>query len=142
VPSFAELLERRFADDANVRVHPFGLSDRDGVETIAEAGDASSTFTGTGKALTAEFRDVAGFFDEEHLEEVALMKINIEGGEFPLLERMLEANLMSRVRDLQIQFHSFVADAGRRRSAIRAALRRTHHLTYDYEFVWENWRRN
>lgn len=36
--------------------------------------------------------------------------------------------------------HDFVPDAKRRMQKIQAALSRTHNLTYQYPFVWENWR--
>ena len=141
VPAFAADLERQFAVEPRVRVHHFGLSDRDGDEAIIEAADASSTVTGTGTAVMAHFRDVVGVFETERLTDVALVKINIEGGEYPLLRRMIEANLVSRCGDIQVQFHAFVANAEEQRDRIRAELRRTHILTYDYPFVWENWHR-
>jgi FkbM family methyltransferase len=141
VPSFARDLERQFAGEPKVAVHAFGLADRDCVQTIMQAADASSTFIGRGIPVTAEFRDVAGFFSDAHLDEIALMKINIEGGEYPLLLRMIEKDLVSRCRDIQVQFHEFAPDAHRQRETIREALARTHVVTYEYAFVWENWRR-
>ena len=69
------------------------------------------------------------------------MKLNIEGGEFPLLEAMLSSGLISLVRHLQVQFHRFVPDADRRRDAIRTALARTHAQNWCYPYVWESWSR-
>ena len=48
-------------------------------------------------------------FDVEDLDNLkvnALMKINIEGGEFELLERLLETRLISRIENIQVQFHN------------------------------------
>jgi hypothetical protein len=73
--------------------------------------------------------------------DVRLMKVNIEGGEYELLERMLECGLTTRVADLQIQFHNFSPDAAERMAAIQRGLAATHRPTYQYRFVWENWRR-
>jgi hypothetical protein len=67
--------------------------------------------------------------------------VNIEGGEYELLERMLERGLTERVCDLQIQFHNFSPDAAERMAAIQRGLAATHRPTYQYRFVWENWRR-
>ena len=50
--------------------------------------------------------------------------------------------LITRVIDLQVQFHDFVPDAQRRMHAIQQQLGRTHSLTYQSEFVWENWHRH
>jgi hypothetical protein len=47
-----------------------------------------------------------------------------------------------RERRIQVQFHDFVADADRRMAAIQSRLRATHHTTYQYPYVWENWALN
>lgn len=73
--------------------------------------------------------------------EIALMKINIEGGEYELLEHMLDTGLVSRVCNFQVQFHDFVPDAYPRMLAIQERLRATHELTYYFPFIWENWKR-
>jgi FkbM family methyltransferase len=141
VPAFGEGLERRFASKPKARVHRFGLADRSSEQVVMQAEDASSAYTTAGEPTGVAFRDVADLFSEEHFHDVALIKMNIEGGEYPLLRRMVEADLVGRCADIQIQFHDFVPDALRQRAVIREALRRTHRLTYDYPFVWENWRR-
>jgi hypothetical protein len=45
------------------------------------------------------------------------------------------------MRDIQVQFHDFVPDAEHRMRRIQQALEATHDLTFEYPFVWENWRR-
>jgi hypothetical protein len=69
------------------------------------------------------------------------MKINIEGGEFELLERLIETGLIATIENLQVQFHNFEVGAPKRMAELQAALGRTHTPTYQYEFVWENWAR-
>ena len=75
------------------------------------------------------------------IDEIDLIKINIEGGEFELLERMFEQGLVAKCKNIQIQFHDFFPEAKSLRQDIRERLKETHHLTYDYYFVWENWER-
>ena len=70
------------------------------------------------------------------------MKINIEGGEYELLEYLLDTGLATQIINYQVQFHDFVPDAEARMTAIRERLSQTHTLTYQYEFVWGNWRFN
>jgi hypothetical protein len=67
------------------------------------------------------------------------MKINIEGAEFPLLERMIETELLKQVDCFMIQFHEWHPGAYHRRREIRKALRKSHKLDWDYHFVWEKW---
>lgn len=69
------------------------------------------------------------------------MKINIEGGEYELIEHFIESEFVKEIRDIQVQFHDFIPDAGVRMKKIQEELKNTHFLTYQYEFVWENWRR-
>jgi FkbM family methyltransferase len=78
---------------------------------------------------------------EKH-EEIALVKINIEGGEYQLLPHVIEAGLHTRMRDIQVQFHEIENESFREwYEAIKSKLQETHRLTYRYPFCWENWRR-
>jgi hypothetical protein len=67
------------------------------------------------------------------------LKINIEGGEFDLLDHLIESGMIMCVRRLQVQFHDFVAGASTRRSEIRQRLKASHRETWCYDFVWEEW---
>ena len=67
------------------------------------------------------------------------MKINIEGGEFEVIPELIKTNLISRVDNLQVQFHEFIDNSKYKRDEIQKKLRKTHRLTYNYYFVWENW---
>ena len=74
--------------------------------------------------------------------EVALMKINIEGGEYRLLRRIIQGGFQKRIRDLQIQFHMIEGQPWQKwYDEIAEALSETHALSWCYPFVWENWRR-
>ena len=54
------------------------------------------------------------------------MKINIEGCEFEVLERMLEAKMLSSVKNFQIQFHDIAPDSRARMEKIQKTLSETH----------------
>ncbi|MBK8196443.1 MAG: FkbM family methyltransferase [Lewinellaceae bacterium] len=81
------------------------------------------------------------FFTEHSIEFVDLMKINIEGEEYPLLETIIKADLQYKIDNIQIQFHPWINGAETKREEIRQALSASHRLTYDFPFVWENWER-
>jgi FkbM family methyltransferase len=142
VPTFAERIARRFDGDTRVQVHPFALGDRDGRMVVKVNADASGMWTKRGTPTEVAIVDVMRFVADQGIDRIDLLKLNIEGGEFDLLDRMIGAGLVERCIDLQIQFHPFVPDARARRERIRSALARTHALTYDYAFVFENWHRN
>lgn len=95
------------------------------------------TSDGTTKAEIVSFSD---FIQREVIQKVGLMKVNIEGAEFDLLDHMLEKGCMPMIGNLQVQFHRFVPNAPSRRRTLRSSLKLTHELTYEFYFVWENWR--
>jgi FkbM family methyltransferase len=126
--------------------YEYGLGDRNervrmtleflGSSVFADGNDKKNV-----PSAEVEIRDIADVWKTLALDHVDLMKINIEGAEFPLLERMIEADLLERVDCYLIQFHEWHPGAYRRRRNIRKALGNTHDLAWDYHFVWEKWTR-
>lgn len=141
VTRFAAAIAQRFRRNPDIRVHSLALGGSTRTETLSVHGASSSAYKSKSATEEVRFVDVAQWFEEQRIGEVRLMKINIEGGEYELLERMLERGLTARVADLQIQFHNFSPDAAQRMAAIQRGLAVTHRPTYQYRFVWENWRR-
>lgn len=141
VVRYANVLADRFRCDQAVRTFSFGLHSRNDRARIHLAANASSLFGTTGDEEDIDLRDVVEVLRELDLPRINLMKINIEGGEFDLLDRLLETRLVECIDHIQVQFHRFVPDAVNRRQRIRERLSRTHRLRYDYEFIWESWSR-
>lgn len=72
--------------------------------------------------------------------QVDLVKLNCEGGEFAILESLIRNNMLTMVRNWQIQFHKVVPDADWRRARIIADLMKDYEVTLDYPWVWESFR--
>lgn len=138
----AEFIRHRFVANQRVRIHPYALGVADYREELELAADESSLERVHRGASTeaVSVRDVIVVMKEIG-GRVDLLKLNIEGGEFALMERLLSSGLISQISELQIQFHDFVPNARARREKITKALALTHEQTWCYEFVWENWRR-
>ena len=77
---------------------------------------------------------------EQRVESVDLVKINIERGEYDLLEHLLAVGFVGHCSNIQVQFHDLIPDSSRRMRSIQEQLARTHSLTCQYPFVRENWR--
>jgi FkbM family methyltransferase len=137
---FSDQIARRFERNRLVSVHPIGLASGDAKATISHREDASSVFAGTPQE-EIELRDAVRCFADLEIERIDLIKINIEGGEYDLLERLIESGFVVKIKNIQVQFHDFVPDAIGRAERIRERLRQTHEITYRFDFVWENWRR-
>ena len=145
VGPFADGIEGRFAHNPLVAVHRFGLggeSRRDSI--LVDEGASSAILAPVGveaEREEIEIRDVVEVIDGLDRDEIDLLKVNIEGGEFELLERLLSAGRVSPIRHLQIQFHLGLPDAEPRRRAIQEGLSGTHRQTWNYPWIWESWER-
>lgn len=136
---FAEKIVRRFRHNEKIKVFDFGLSKTNESKKIFFNKDSTSAFRGEGESTIIELRQASSFLKSNGVEFIDLMKINIEGGEYDLLEELISSGWCERIQNIQVQFHDFVPDAAKRMGAIQASLSKTHSLTYQYEFVWENW---
>jgi FkbM family methyltransferase len=140
VRQYAETIKERFKSDPRVRVFAYGLGAVNRTDAIGLSDDASSLFRKATNSVEIEIRDVVDFLTQEGVEQIDLMKINIEGGEYELLETLLQSGMCGKVNNFQIQFHDFVPGAEARMTAIHTGLARTHELTWQYRFIWENWK--
>jgi FkbM family methyltransferase len=141
VRQYVDSLSRSFVQIPSVVVCPFGLGARTRIENIGLADDASSIFTHGRGQEEILIKDVVEWWEEAKPGRVAVAKINIEGGEYELLPRMIESGLIAEVDEVQVQFHDFVPEALQRMDEILAGLALSHEPTYRFPFVWENWRR-
>jgi FkbM family methyltransferase len=143
VKSFANDLKNRWSETKKVKIYDFALGIVNDNIDICLAGDASSIHIFNNQNTEKiKIRKIDEVLNELMIETVDLIKINIEGEEYPLLDYCLDINLTSKFKNIQVQFHDFIENAEKKRNTIRDRLSKTHYLTYDYEFVWENWKLN
>jgi FkbM family methyltransferase len=140
--SFFEPIRKRLQHNPRIKLFPYGLGATTRTEQITLNAAGTSMFR-TGEATEPiELISVLEFLQREPVDEIHLMKINIEGGEYELLDYLIETGLLQRVRDIQVQFHEDVLpDAEQRMKSIQAGLAKTHQLLWQHEWIWEHWRR-
>ena len=131
----------RFKNNKKIVCFDFGLGNIDGEFSLSDNNEASSTVrilekTKTKKIMIKKITDV---IEKLNLDKIDLMKINIEGGEYDLLFFLIEKNFISRINNIQVQFHNFVPDAKNKREEIINLLKKTHKNDWSYYFMWENW---
>jgi FkbM family methyltransferase len=142
VIDFSDQIKERFVNNNQIKVLPFGLGKFSRSEIIHLSADGSSTFGKSTNREKIEIVDVKDWIDTRKIGEIALIKINIEGGEYELLDRLIETELIKNIENIQVQFHNISKDSRSQMKRIQKALSHTHMPTYQYEFVWENWVRN
>jgi FkbM family methyltransferase len=140
-PPYAQMIAERFSHNPQISTHAFGLAGETGLSALNIDQDSSSVFKASAQTVEISLVSAADFIRDNRIDQINLMKINIEGGEYPLLEQLIEEGIAQRIDNIQVQFHDFVPDAVARMHQIQEHLRKTHELTYQYEFVWENWSR-
>ncbi|MDW8247456.1 MAG: FkbM family methyltransferase [Sandaracinaceae bacterium] len=84
---------------------------------------------------------VSEFLNSIPKGEIAVVKMNIEGAEFPVLEEWKRLGQLQRVRCWLIQFHQMGADCEERYKSIARALAESHKLSFRFPWVWERWDR-
>lgn len=140
IKSFFQIIQSKFVNNQKVKIHNFGLAGKDDQIQISMSDNASSVFLKTEDSETIHLKSIVNFIQENNIQTVDLIKINIEGGEYELLESLIENNLISVFKNIQVQFHDFLLENGKERmNKIQENLSKTHQTTYQYEFVWENW---
>ncbi len=137
-------LAKKAQSNARLIPYNYGLGDKNETVRMTLEHLGSSMFSDTSGNTGVPWaevaiKDILDTWKALALDRVDFMKINIEGAEFPLLERMIETDLIARVDCFMIQFHEWHPGAYGRRRKIRKAMSRTHRLVWDYHFVWEKW---
>jgi len=141
VPMYADVLKNKFSNNENVTVFRYGLAHTNADTVMSITGEASSLIQDGTEHIEVYVKDVVTEISEKACF-IDLLKINIEGAEYLLLERLLqEPMLLNMIGNIQIQFHIWTKNYESRRDAIRDKLSVTHELTYDYPFIWENWKK-
>ena len=140
VKSFYKIIDNKFKNIPKVTAYPFGLANNDKELFISNSEDASSVFIDSDGSEKIKLKSILTFINDNKITHVDLIKINIEGGEYEVLESLLSSGMIPIFKNLQIQFHDFIIDnANERMENIQAQLAKTHKITYQYKFVWENW---
>ena len=143
VKKYASILQKRFIESKDIVIMPYAASDKDGFTEISVMNDATSQVRGVMKDAVIEVieaRDIVEILDLTN-SQYKFMEINIEGAEYVVLERILNAEVVAHIEILLIQFHNFESDSELRRADIRQKLMQSHELIYCYDFVWEKWKR-
>jgi FkbM family methyltransferase len=144
LPIFQDKIKANLTS-SNYIVNDFALGSTNTTIQIStdNPSDGSSFHRNVGESkVDAKIVCCEDYINEKNIDFIDIVKINIEGAEYDLLEHILSKSLHLKMDNLQIQFH-FIYDIPRfheRWLNIREQLVHTHYLTYDFYYVWENWK--
>ena len=149
VPAFAEQCRTLYQHNTRVCVHPMALGGSNRSTRFSLADNGTSEFRGSPDpdGFEADVRDIADLLsiliEEDRIQSsagsIGVLKLNIEGGEYEVLERLLETGDIVCFRCLLIQFHRQPEGWEERYGNIRNGLTQTHECDWCYSMVWEKW---
>jgi len=138
---FSEL-KTRTSKFGKIKSYNYGLGKENKKVGVMLRGVQTTTLKQNGKYN--EIIEIRDIYSVEELKNINidLFHINIEGGEYELIRRMIETNMIIHINSLQIQFHEWYPSQKESRvlrNQIHGDLKKTHQLDYSYDFVWEKW---
>ena len=133
----------KFRGNPNIKIFNFGLYNKTCEADIYLNGSSSSHITNSSSVKeTIKLVNISEFMIEENCN-IDLMKINIEGAEYEIIDKLYEENLLNKIKEMQVQFHWVdIPDCEEKLISAQQKLAKTHKPTWSYKFVWENWKRN
>ena len=139
---YAIKIEERFKKNQDIKIYNFGLSSKNSNVDIYLHNDGTTISPIKYQNVKIEKGKVVDFVDfiqSNTIHHIDLIKINIEGAEYELLEYLVETKTVTIIDNIQVQFHNISLESKDRMRSIQSELAKTHKLTYQYQFVWENW---
>lgn len=134
---------QRFKSNPKIKCFNYALSDQEGTFKLSKEDNGSSISRVSGGVIYEEIevKNISRVIVDLGVQEISLMKINIEGAEFAVLSDLISSGLISRINNIQVQFHEFFQNSWKLRDQIRLELSKTHQESWNYPFVWESWAR-
>tara|TARA_R100000030_G_scaffold57706_1_gene43443 strand:- start:1199 stop:1816 length:618 start_codon:yes stop_codon:yes gene_type:complete len=143
---FIKEIKKTFKENNKVRVFDYGVSGKTGDLDLVVSEDASYLIShrdvedADGRDIeTVKIKSFKDAYDETGVDKIDLMKINVEGAEYEIMQNIFDNDLVSKINNFQIQFHDITDDSERLVLDIREKLSETHNLDWKFDWVWENW---
>lgn len=141
VEKYAHYCEKRFSNNPNISIFPCGLGSSEFQLDIEEDANRTQMKLASGARVTqVQIKSFKTVVNDLSVEKIDLLKINIEGGEYELLENIYQIGYMGKIANIQVQFHDFIKDSDIKRRFVHNMLKATHDCNWSYEYIWENWK--
>lgn len=144
IHDFCQVISEKIKTYPNIALETFGLSSRSLTTTMNLADNASSLFrqlpTGQDNDTAVDLVDISQYLLDNHINSVQLLKLNIEGGEYDVLNRLLSTSQITIFDSILVQFHHLDLTSLEKVRAIRKKLASFgYKCSFKYDFIWEYW---
>lgn len=143
---FYNMIASRFSTNLKVKVFDYGISDKTGDVNFVFSNDGSTIqdlekYTDDKErpvnvVKVKSFKDV---YEELNLDMIDLLKVNVEGAEYGILNNIFDSGYTEKIVNYQVQFHPEPPGSEKMLEDIREHWSKTHKQDWNYQWVWENW---
>ena len=120
-----------------IKKYNYTLGEENGVLIIYLNSNASGEYA-DGVPVDCNMIKFENFIHDNNITKIDLLKLNIEGSEFDLLEHLLWSSSLDIIDSILVQFHYINKQPhDRREKIIQEIKQRGFKTTWSYPFVWE-----
>jgi len=134
---FYKLCKAAFADDPRITLFNAGLGNEFTIGNFSYHGSMSGQFNNDAEVESRRIYSIQPILEE--YEGCALLALNCEGGEFPILEAIIEHGYLPKIKNILVQFHPVIERCEERYNAIQSKLKETHNCIYENGWIWQKW---
>lgn len=140
VKEYFQILQSKFLDNPKVELFNLAVGAKSGqVDIYVNELESGS------RVISESVQAVQQIAISKFLKQLPnipkIVEINIEGGEYPVMQDLINSTLVEEVETLIIQFHRYAYQDEVLRGDIRVKLSETHKEVFSYDWVWERWDR-
>ncbi len=134
------ILEKKFFLNEKIKLINKALSDHNKkAYLLNNANNSLITNKNSNKTLEVDCLDVKDLFDGEL--NIDLIKLNVEGSEYEIIEKLIDLNYLTKCKNYLIQFHhkdnkEFYV---RKKNIEKNFIDNNFLKVVNYEYVWELW---
>jgi len=144
---FYRSMDKKFKKNFNIKLFNYGLSDVNADLNLVAANDGSylaeyGNDSSSGDIEIVKIKSFSETYKNLGIDNIDLLKINVEGAEYSIMNNIFENNLQTKIKNFQIQFHHISSECDNNLTSIRNKLSETHTQKWNYEWVWESWEIN
>ena len=135
-------LEQKFKKYKHIKIYDYGLSNFTGESYLfTDYGNSSLSLNrNNNKAgLKVKIKNISEFIREQNIKVINVLKLNVEGAEYEILNELINTGYIKNIKVLIIQFHLINDFSKLHRLNIIKKLEKTHNNKFSYYFVWEKW---
>jgi FkbM family methyltransferase len=136
VPNFYNKCLKRFNKKQNISVLPYGVtSDGRNIDLAIDGPRTRTSQSGENQIFaTKSITEILG-----NLDQVELMKMNIEGLEYECLLSIIHSGSIKKINYLLVQFHNFHFEDENNYAEITRLISKDFNRIFSYKWKWELW---